>query len=86
MRMVGHEVDTILSTLRIEADPELSYLFDKFEHDYENKLWHQLTQNLNVFFMDERSKPLRLRVYDTFIVKFQENINELSLVDRKSVV
>lgn len=80
MRMVGHEVDTILSTLRIEADPELSYLFDKFEHDYENKLWHQLTQNLNVFFMDERSKPLRLRVYDTFIVKFQENINELSLV------
>lgn len=78
--MVGHEIDTILSTLRMEADPQLGELFDQFEHNYENKLWHQLTQSLSAFYSDERSRPVRLRVYDTFIVKFQENINELSLV------
>lgn len=78
--MAGHEVDTILSTLRMEADPQLGELFDQFEYNYENKLWHQLTQTLNAFYSDDRSKIIRLRVYDTFIVKFQENINELSLV------
>ncbi|CCE65185.1 hypothetical protein TPHA_0K00510 [Tetrapisispora phaffii CBS 4417] len=76
-----HELDTILSTLRLEADPELSTLFYQFEELYEKKLWHQLTQSLIQFFHDPKSVSLRLRVYDTFINKFIDKINQLSVVD-----
>ncbi|CUS23435.1 LAQU0S10e00320g1_1 [Lachancea quebecensis] len=78
---MSQDIDTILSTLRTEADPELAGLFYEFEDFYEQKLWHQLTERLDVFFHDERSLPLRLRVYDTFVSKFQDKINQLKLTN-----
>ncbi|SMN19618.1 similar to Saccharomyces cerevisiae YDR427W RPN9 Non-ATPase regulatory subunit of the 26S proteasome, has similarity to putative proteasomal subunits in other species [Maudiozyma saulgeensis] len=79
--MSNHEIDTILSTLRLEANPELSSLFEEFESCYEQKLWHQLTLSLKKFFEDERAIPLRLRVYDTFVSKFIDKINQLNVIE-----
>ncbi|SCU89038.1 LANO_0D03752g1_1 [Lachancea nothofagi CBS 11611] len=77
---MSNDISTILGTLRLEAAPELAGLFYEFESFYEQKLWHQLTERLEVFFQDERSGPLRLRVYDTFVSKFQDKVNQLKLV------
>lgn len=79
--MVKHEIDTILSTLRLEADSSFGTLFDEFENCYENKLWHQLTVNLKEFYFNELSKPIRLRVYDTFISKVLDKLNQLDVVE-----
>ena len=79
--MPNHEIDTILSTLRLQADPELHPLFDQFETYYEQKLWHQLTKSLKLFFENDKSAQLRLRVYDTFVSKFYDKINELDVVE-----
>ena len=79
--MPNHEIDTILSTLRLQADPELHPLFDQFETYYEQKLWHQLTKTLKLFFENDKSAPLRLRVYDTFVSKFYDKVNELDVVE-----
>lgn len=76
-----HEIDTVLTTLRIEADSELASLFLEFEQLYEQKLWHQLTERLTVFFEDPRSNPLRLRVYSNFVTRFYDKINQLSVVE-----
>lgn len=76
-----HEIDTVLSTLRLEADSELGPLFYQFEELYERKLWHQLTESLVIFFQDPKSIPLRLRVYDNFVTKFNDKINQLSVVE-----
>ncbi|QLL30737.1 hypothetical protein HG536_0A05520 [Torulaspora globosa] len=77
----SHEIDTVLTTLQMEADPELAPLFLEFEELYEQKLWHQLTERLTVFFDDSRSIPLRLRVYCNFVSKFHDKINQLSVVE-----
>lgn len=77
----AHEIDTVLSTLRTEVDPELAPLFFEFEDLYEQKLWHQLTERLTVFFEDPKSEPLRLRVYDNFVTKFYDKINQVSAVE-----
>lgn len=77
----SHEIDTVLTTLRMEVDPELAPLFLEFEQLYEQKLWHQLTQSLTVFFEDARSSPIRLRVYSNFVAKFYDKINQLSVVE-----
>ncbi|CCH60668.1 hypothetical protein TBLA_0D01600 [Henningerozyma blattae CBS 6284] len=76
-----NEISTILSTLRMESDPELAPLFYQFEEFYTQKLYHQLTQSLDIFFQDPKSAPLRLRVYDTFVSKFVDKINQLSVVE-----
>lgn len=77
----AHEIDTVLSTLRMEVDPELAPLFFEFEDLYEQKLWHQLTERLTLFFEDSKSEPLRLRVYDNFVTKFYDKINQVSVVE-----
>lgn len=76
-----HEIDTVLSTLRMEVDNDLAAMFYEFEDYFEQKLWHQLTERLHVFFHDERSASVRLRVYENFVLKFQDKINQLKVVD-----
>ncbi|SCU88895.1 LAMI_0D11694g1_1 [Lachancea mirantina] len=76
-----HEIDTVLSTLRLEVDQDLAGLFYEFEDLYEQKLWHQLTERLDVFFHDERSESYRLRVYENFVSKFQDKVNQLKVVN-----
>ncbi|SCV01087.1 LAME_0G13960g1_1 [Lachancea meyersii CBS 8951] len=77
---MSSDIATILGTLRQEVEPQLSDLFYDFESLYDQKLWHQLTENLGVFFQDERTGPLRLRVYDSFVLKFHDKINQLKVV------
>lgn len=79
--MSTHEIDTILSTLKLEANSDLSNLFEDFEKFYEEKLWHQLTLSLKQFFEDDKSIPIRLRVYDTFLSKFIDKINQLNVIE-----
>ncbi|CDO92052.1 unnamed protein product [Kluyveromyces dobzhanskii CBS 2104] len=76
-----HEIDTILSTLKLEVNSELAPFFDDFEDLYERKLWHQITQQLAVFFHDSRSKSFRLCLYTQFVSKFIDKINQLNVVD-----
>ncbi|AET39149.1 proteasome regulatory particle lid subunit RPN9 Ecym_4069 [Eremothecium cymbalariae DBVPG len=78
---MSQEIDTILSTLRMEVDPELAPLFYEIEEYYERKLWHQLTEKLELLFQDPRSVPVRLRVYLNFLSKFQDKINQLKIVN-----
>ncbi|SCU95087.1 LADA_0G13366g1_1 [Lachancea dasiensis] len=78
---MSDSIPTILGTLRHESDPQLSSLFYEFESLYDQKLWHQLTEKLEVFFQDEKSSPLRLRVYENFVSKFQDKVNQLKLVN-----
>ncbi|GMM58719.1 proteasome regulatory particle lid subunit [Maudiozyma humilis] len=78
---MSHEIDTVLSTLRLEAAPELAPLFSDFERCYEEKLWHQLTRALKAFFEDERSAPVRLRVYDTFVSRLANKLNQLNVIE-----
>ena len=79
--MSTHEIDTILSTLKLEANSDLSNLFEDFEKFYEEKLWHQLTLSLKQFFENDKSIPIRLRVYDTFLSKFIDKINQLNVIE-----
>ncbi|AGO12666.1 AaceriADR191Cp [[Ashbya] aceris (nom. inval.)] len=74
------QIDTVLSTLRLEVEPEMAGLFYEFEELYERKLWHQLTEKLELLFQDDRSEPVRLRVYLNFVSKFQDKINQLKVV------
>ncbi|CCD26337.1 proteasome regulatory particle lid subunit RPN9 NDAI_0H01630 [Naumovozyma dairenensis CBS 421] len=76
-----HEIDTVLSTLRIEGDSNLEPFFQEFETLYEKKLWHQLTKSLIEFYHQPSSVSLRLRLYDTFISKFYDKINQLDLIE-----
>lgn len=64
----------------MEADPSLHPLFEQFEKFYEEKLWFQLSESLTKFFDDAKSTPLRLRLYDNFVSKFYDKINQLSVV------
>lgn len=75
-----NEVNSILSTLRVEADPNLAPLFYQFEEYYSEKLWHQLTTSLETFFNDPKSSNLRLRVYSNFVTNFVDKINQLNVV------
>jgi 26S proteasome regulatory subunit N9 len=77
---IDHDVPTILSSLRMESDQELAPLFYTMEDLWERKLWHQLTDSLKELYSDERSKPVRLRVFTQFIGNFESKINQLSLV------
>ncbi|CCF58479.1 hypothetical protein KAFR_0E03270 [Kazachstania africana CBS 2517] len=79
--MSTHEIDTILSTLSIESDDSLKPFFQDFEKFYEQKLWYQLTNRLKEFYLDDNSTSLRLRIYDTFILKFFDRINQFDVVE-----
>lgn len=75
------EVSSTLNKLRGEADPDLAPLFYEFEQLYQEKLWHQLTERLKVFFEDPRSSNLRLTTYANFVTTFYDRINQLSVVE-----
>lgn len=77
---IDHDVPTILATLRLEADPELTPIFYTMEDLWERKLWHQLTSVIREFYGDPKSEPIRLRFFTQFISIFQSKINQLSLV------
>lgn len=75
------EITRTLNKLREEANPDLAPLFYEFESLYQQKLWHQLTERLNIFFEDPRSAELRLNTYLNFVTIFYDKINQLSVVE-----
>lgn len=75
------EVSSTLNKLREDADPDLAPLFYEFEQLYQEKLWHQLTERLKMFFEDPRSAQLRLSTYLNFVTTFYDRINQLSVVE-----
>ncbi|CCH42327.1 26S proteasome regulatory subunit [Wickerhamomyces ciferrii] len=80
MSSFDNDIPGILATLRSEADPNLSPLFYTFEDLYQRKLWHQLTESLDIFYKNPLSNKIKLRLYNNFISNFKTNINQLKLV------
>ncbi|GMF56744.1 unnamed protein product [[Candida] boidinii] len=73
---------TVLITLREESDPELYQVYSSLEDLYDRKLWYQLTVELsNEFYGSPLSKGFRLRLFENFILKFNEKINQLKLIE-----
>lgn len=75
----------ILVQLREELEttqPELSAVFYELEDLYERKLWFQLCETLSEYIYKEaESKPIRLRLYESFISEFSDRINQLQNVE-----
>ncbi|CDK29032.1 unnamed protein product [Kuraishia capsulata CBS 1993] len=76
------DVSTVLATLKEEADADLVHVFYSLEDLYERKLWFQLTQCLSdEFFANPLSQPIRLRLYENFVLKFYNKIDGLKLIE-----
>lgn len=77
------DVDTIpnlLADQRDAAPEDVQHYFLQFEDLWERKLWHELTNDLALYFQDDRSQKQRLPLYNQFIKTFAEKINQLQLV------
>lgn len=75
----------ILVSLREELEtsqPELSAVFYELEDLYERKLWFQLCESLSEYiYKEQESRPVRLRLYQSFINEFSDKINQLQNVE-----
>lgn len=77
------DVDTIPAFLQdqeIESAMNLEGAFSEFEDQWRRRQWHQLTSSLVEFYKDEESAPQRLTMYNNFVIKFADKINQLKLV------
>ncbi|KAG9546405.1 hypothetical protein KCU71_g22217, partial [Aureobasidium melanogenum] len=77
------DVDTIpnlLADQRDAAPEDVQHYFLQFEDLWERKLWHELTNDLVLYFQDDRSQKQRLPLYNQFIKTFADKINQLQLV------
>ncbi|KAK5114276.1 hypothetical protein LTR62_002527 [Meristemomyces frigidus] len=78
--MENEKVTSLLSDARDNAPDELQHYFLSFEDYWERKLWHELTDILITYYHEEGSKAQRLELYDGFVKKFADKINQLKLV------
>lgn len=77
------DVDTIpnfLADQRDAAPEDVQHYFLQFEDLWERKLWHELTNDLVLYFQNDQSKKQRLPLYNQFIKTFADKINQLQLV------
>lgn len=81
MASIANDITGVLTILRSESDEELAPLFQSFDELYERKLWHQLTEKLTVFYKNDKSKTIRVRLFNNFIEAFKFKINQLKLVE-----
>ncbi|KAI4767176.1 hypothetical protein E4T44_14555, partial [Aureobasidium sp. EXF-8845] len=65
---------------RDAAPEDVQHYFLQFEDLWERKLWHELTNDLVLYFQDDHSQKQRLPLYNQFIKTFAEKINQLQLV------
>ncbi|KAH3670715.1 hypothetical protein OGAPHI_001230 [Ogataea philodendri] len=77
---------TVLITLREEIESaenaELVGVMYQLEDFYERKLWFQLTELLSQqFYKNPNSQPIRLKLFENFILKFNDKINQLKLIE-----
>lgn len=59
---------------------ELQQLCQQLQTDYDAKLWHQLTINLEKFFQSDETKSVKLPFYNKFILPIIDKLNEISVV------
>jgi len=77
------DVDTIpnlLADQRDAAPEDVQHYFLQFEDLWERKLWHELTNDLVLYFQNDQSQKQRLPLYNNFIKSFADKINQLQLV------
>lgn len=81
---VDNEVSTVLATLRLETESaELIQIIYQLEDFYERKLWNQLTLAVEELysFSESRNGGLRVRVFNLFLLQFQNKLNPIKIVD-----
>lgn len=75
------DIQGILTTLQLEADPSLAPVFPKLAELHAQKLWHQLTLELAAVFAAPASHGIRLRLYHRFVTSFGRSILPVVLVE-----
>lgn len=78
--MDNEKVSRFLGDLRDNVDESLVHAVISFEDFWERKLWHELTEVLLEFYGERQSASQRIPVYDNFIKRFADKINQLKLV------
>jgi 26S proteasome regulatory subunit N9 len=77
---VDVDIPSFLREARISAPDSLQGSILQMEDLWERRLWHQLTVELEKFFIDPQSAGSRMRMFKDFVGTFEKNINQLKLV------
>ena len=77
---VDVDIPSFLREARISAPESLQGSILQMEDLWERRLWHQLTVELEKFFIDPQSAGSRMRMFKDFVGTFEKNINQLKLV------
>lgn len=77
---VDVDIPTLLREVRNEAPEALQGSVLQMEDLWERRLWHQLTLELERFFIDPQSMGSRMRMFKEFVASFEKNINQQKLV------
>lgn len=70
-----------LADLRDEASEDLQHYFLTFEDYWERKLWHELTDILQEFYLKPESASQRIPLFVNFVTTFAEKLSQLRLVE-----
>ena len=76
------DVKRFLNARKVASEPEIASIWEKLEHFYQKKLWHQLTLAVLDFVKHPifTEGDLLRELYENFIADFEHRINQLSLV------
>ena len=77
---VDVDIPTFLRETRNSAPESLQGSILQMEDLWERRLWHQLTLELEKFFVDPESTGLRMRMFKDFVGSFEKNINQQKMV------
>jgi len=77
---VDVDIPNFLGEARISAPESLQVSILQMEELWERRLWHQLTVELERFFINPESAGSRMRMFKDFVGTFEKNINQLKLV------
>ncbi|KAK2744048.1 26S proteasome regulatory subunit [Myotisia sp. PD_48] len=78
--MQADEILEFLTEIRAEAPGRVQTLVLAFEDFWERKLWHQLTNALEEYFILGESTSQKLPIFVNFVVTFADKINQLRFV------
>lgn len=76
----NEKIADFLQQARDNAPDDLQHYFLSFEDYWERKLWHELTDILVTYYNEADSKPSRIPIFEHFVTKFADKINQLKLV------
>ena len=78
--MEQEKIADFLQQQRDQAPDDLQHYFLSFEDFWERKLWHELTDILVEYYQQPASEPQRIAIFNNFVSKFADKINQLKLV------